>query len=267
MREIAWFGAGSLCAFALGLATALRVPRGRAVQPLLAAAVVACGVPWLLFLAYFTHFFDVPWYFEWRAAPSTDWLPSLVGVSVGIGYGWRKRWARAEKTWQFRTVFPGAFIALGLVVLAHAKPLLIPLNMEQVHDAWERGACLQSTPASCGPCSAATVLRALGQPATEGQLASEAHTSMTGTFNWLLVRAIRRLGFTAHYRQPDSLDEVAAPAIVGVRLGEIGHFVAYLGRKDGRYLVGDPLDGMLELGAEELAGKYRMDRFAIEVAR
>ena len=42
---------------------------------------------------------------------------------------------------------------------------------------------------------------------------------------------------------------------------------AWLGRNDGRYLVGDPLDGMLELGADELAGKYRMDRFVIEVAR
>ena len=104
-----------------------------------------------------------------------------------------------------------------------------------------------------------------GLPATERQLSVEAHTGTTGTFNWLLVRAIRRLGFAAKCRQPFSLDDVTAPAIVGVRLGRIGHFVAYLGRKDDRYLIGDPLEGLLQLGADALAGRYRMDRFAIEI--
>ena len=162
MSDLTWFGTGAVFAFFLGLVVALRGLRARAVWPLLAVVALLTVVPWISFMAYFTHLLDVPSYFEWRARPSTDWLPSLVGVTVGMAYGWRERKTLGSVPRQLRAVLPGAIIALALVILAHAKPLLMPLDTARIGNSWDHGVCLQSTQASCGPCSAATALRFLG---------------------------------------------------------------------------------------------------------
>jgi hypothetical protein len=252
----------ALVAFAIGYSLSLHFSAKASVRAIALVLATLAAIPWGLFVAYFMHILDVPWYFEWRTRPSTDWLPSLTGLTVGLLCG---RWRDLPRN--MHTAFAGALTAVLLVGLAHAKPLLMPLPLEGIHDSWKQNVCLQSTRASCGPCSAATVLRTLGYPVTERQLAAEAHTSMTGTFNWLLVRAIRARGLSATYRQPARLDDVLAPAIVGVRLGGVGHFVACFGQKDGRYLLGDPLEGPLELGPDEFVTRYQFDRFAIEIAK
>jgi hypothetical protein len=70
------------------------------------------------------------------------------------------------------------------------------------------------------------------------------------------------------FSAPASLDEVAAPAVVGVTLrqGRIGHFIAYLGSTGEKYVVGEPLKGRLELSREEFERAYVFERFALEVA-
>lgn len=70
-----------------------------------------------------------------------------------------------------------------------------------MRDAWEDGVCLQSTMATCGPCSLATVFRSLGEPKTEAAIARGAFNSMTSTESWYLLRYARRQGLrpTGHY--------------------------------------------------------------------
>ena len=58
-----------------------------------------------------------------------------------------------------------------------------------------------------------------------------------------------------------------APAIVGVRLGAVGHFVAYLGRDDdGSFRIGEPLKGKLVLTPAQFEERYVFDAFAMELA-
>lgn len=246
--------AAALVAFIVGRFLARRNSFGGA-RVVALVLVVCAGLPCLLFIAYYAHVVDTLIYFEWRARPVTDALPSLVGLTVG--------WFSSRATG--RGVLASAVATLVLVGLAHAKPHLIPLT-QPLQDAWQANVCLQSTEATCGPCSAATVLRSLGVTANEAGLAAQAHTSATGTLNWLLVRALRARGLTANFRQPRRIEDVAAPAIVGVRVGQVGHFISYMGRDAKGYLLGDPLVGPETLSPAQFARRYQFDQFAIEVS-
>jgi ABC-type bacteriocin/lantibiotic exporter with double-glycine peptidase domain len=147
----------------------------------------------------------------------------------------------------------------------------VRLPQAHVKDRWQDDVCLQSTPSTCGPCAAATVLRALGDDVTESELAEAARATTSGTLNWLLVRALRARGHTARFRDAATIDEVAPPAIIGVWIGGhggIGHFLAYLGKDAaGAYVIGEPLKGRRVLSAGDMARAYRFDAFAIEVVR
>jgi hypothetical protein len=246
----------ALVAFGLGRFLSGRSWQRRWVRVVLVAPAACAGLPCLLFVAYYAHVVDSRLYFEWRAQPVTDLLPSLVGLTIG--------WFTSRT--KPRSILASAIATLTLVGLAHAKPHLIPLAAP-LQDTWNANVCLQSTGATCGPCSAATVLRSLGVQATEAELATESHTSATGTLNWLLVRALRARGVRATYHQPHGIEAVRFPAILGVRMGQVGHFIAYLGRDANGYLLGDPLVGPETLGPVEFARRYQFDHFAIELER
>jgi len=235
---------------------------------LLAAALV---VPVAAFVAYYTHIADAIWYYEWRSWPSTDLLAPLCGFSAGmLGAAMQGSHpgAAPESTRRLASaVLTGAVLTTLALGLANARPWWRPLPLDQLQDRWMDGVCLQSTPATCGPCAAATALRQLGRDASEADLAREAATDTGGTLNWLLVRALRDRGVTARLTAPDRLDEVRPPAIIGVLLPTgVGHYVAYLGRERGRHLVGEPLVGPLRLSDEAFAERYRFERFAVELS-
>ena len=237
---------------------------GKSRIPPWVAGVIGCAaaIPWLLFIAYYLHIADYTAYFEWRALPSTDLLAGLIALPVGLVA------ARYLRAIAWRVVASASVLAGLLIVAAFAKPLLSPIPASSISERSTQGVCLQSTPATCGPCAAATVLGHLGHRAGEAELADEAATTRTGTLNWLLARALRHRGFEARFSAPDSLDAVAAPAVVGVTLRHsgIGHFIAYLGTTGGKYIVGEPMKGRLELSRNEFERAYVFERFALEVA-
>ncbi|MFK5922022.1 MAG: cysteine peptidase family C39 domain-containing protein [Verrucomicrobiota bacterium] len=128
--------------------------------------------------------------------------------------------------------------------------------------------CLQSTSSTCGAASGATILKALGVEVTESQLAAEAHSYMGGTEAWYLARALRKRGVTVRFRHGEGLDaEVNFPAIAGVRLGKVGHFIAILGKEGELFQIGDPLRGEESLAAEDLLKRYGFTGFYMEVGR
>jgi ABC-type bacteriocin/lantibiotic exporter with double-glycine peptidase domain len=136
-------------------------------------------------------------------------------------------------------------------------------------DRWSENVCLQNSESSCGPASAATLLRFFDKPASEKQIAEESFTSRRGTENWYLIRTIRRHGLEAKYliHQPGDLD-LPFPAIVGVRLGGnggAGHFIAVLAKEGKDFVIGDPLIGREILSAHELLERYYFTGFSIIV--
>ena len=55
--------------------------------------------------------------------------------------------------------------------------------------------------------------------------------------------------------------------MVGVRLGNIGHFIPVLGREGERFVIGDPLKGKEVLTLEELEKRYEFTGFHMRVKR
>jgi ABC-type bacteriocin/lantibiotic exporter with double-glycine peptidase domain len=157
-----------------------------------------------------------------------------------------------------------------LLLVPYIKPLLAPLPVT-LQDRWSEGVCLQSTPSTCGPASAGTILRYFGISASESELARECFSYGAGTENWYITRALRKRGLKAHYviraAQPA---EIPYPCIAGTRLGGSGgpgHFVAILEREKARYIIGDPLVGRLSLTPEELHAQYFLTGFFLVITR
>jgi len=230
-------------------------------RPVAWIAAALCVLPWIAFVAYYTHVFDTANYYEWRSARATDFLAALIGVSAGVVAG------RALPSSRVQALLAASAAALVLLAVAFAKPALTRMPKSWIKDTWRDGVCIQSTPATCGPCAAATVLRHFGVDVNESVLADEAQATTSGTLNWLLVRAIRERGFDAEFRDVASIDDVKPPAIIGVKIGSVGHFLAYLERQsDGRFVIGEPLKGRRVIDAAELARVYAFDHFALEIA-
>ena len=261
--NIAMFITGYLC---------WPVSRGHKVtRALLCLLSAASIVIWLLFPAYFLHILDRSWYFEWRSRSETDLLAGTVGFAVGCAAAMARLRLLSDETSKYSAVRSAAIYAtlsISLSVLAFAKPWITPAAQSSWPAIWKDGVCMQRTVSTCGPCSAATLLRELGYTASERDLSIESQATISGTLNWLLVRALRTRGFTVKYASPQNIDEVIPISIVGVTMpGGAGHFITYLGRDGEHYVIGDPLAGRLRLTSAELVRRYRFDGFAISVRR
>jgi len=229
------------------------------------AVMVLLAMPALFFAFHYTKLLGEPiWLYRLRALPGSELLAALAGVSVGWA---QRRWApklclsRAGQ----RLLVPVSLVML--LALPHLKPVLRPLRKTSLQDTWRDGVCLQSSGATCGPASAATILRQLGREASERELASESHTSASGTENWYLARALRKRGMKVEFERDKSL-QPALPAIAGVRLkeaGNAGHFIALLARQNGRFVVGDPLEGRATYSLSELQSRYEFTGFFMSV--
>jgi len=240
----------------LGRKAASRLSKG---VLLLAGVVVAA--PGLLFLLYYTHLFDnATWFYSFRILPLTEFLPGGIGLLVGVLHTWFE-----PETLGQRLFVPGA--CLVLVLIPFVKPLLDPIELDRLRDRCEGEVCMQSTFSTCGPSSAATLLKAFGQPASEKQLASECLTSRGGTEIWYIARAFQRRGFRERVliQQPGN-STIPSPAIAGVVLrGGAGHFIAIMSQTAGEVTIGDPMKGKLVLKRPELKDNYHFTGFFLVV--
>ena len=199
----------------------------------------------------------VVWVYELRAVPGSELLAGGAGLLAGVLHP-RAMAALAGKA---RPLVSGALVPVLLVVglfAPYAKVILRPLP--PIGDTWRDDVCMQTTPATCGPCAAATLLRARGRTASEAELAQASGTSGSSTEAWYLIRALRARNLAVDLRvmepNPASLP---TPSIAGTQLGHRGgpgHFIAVLERKGDHYVVGDSLLGRLELSRNDLAARY-----------
>lgn len=224
------------------------------------AMVVA--LPGFLFDFYYLHLMDnAMWFYEFRSRPGTELTAAGLGLMAGfLAKGLERRRFGSR-------VFLLLLLTLALAV-PYLKPLLLPLNYEQLQNRWKDGVCLQSAESSCGPASAATLLKAMGIQATEQELAKECFTSRSGTENWYLARALRRRGLEVRFMRRQSSDMPApVPCIAGVKVEQAGHFVPIIPINNGRYLTGDPLAGRAEWTREELERAFRFTGLFMTVKR
>lgn len=232
------------------------------------SAMILLSAPGFLYAVYYLKVLGQPiWLYRWRSLPFTELAAGGAGLFAGYAQGafvGRIKLSRVGN----KVFFP---LILFLVLAApYLKPIARPLDAKSIRDVWSDGVCLQSTPSTCGPASAATLMRAIGKTVSEKELAMEAFTSATGTEIWYLARALRRHGATVDYfldrPQPDQL---RYPAIAGVRLAAdgngSGHFIAILDKQAENYIVVDPMLGRLLLSAKDLQASYYFTGFFLVV--
>lgn len=219
------------------------------------------ALPCLVSDLFYTHLFD-SWggFYSFRAIPFSELSLAGVGLFAGVVFA-----SIEPETLGERLVVP-----IGLVILVglpFSKTVLAPIEIAALHETCESEVCLQSTPSTCGPSSAATVLKHYGFEASEKELAREALTYRGGTENWYLARALRRRGFDADFLvQPSESPTIPSPSIAGVRLeGGTGHFIAILQTDGEDVVIGDPLIGKLKLRRAELNRRYRFTGFFLVV--
>jgi hypothetical protein len=222
-------------------------------------------------------FFPMP--FAFRAAQWSDGTFSLIGFSVGIAT------ASLERAWtkhsslggqlehnpngQWRFVLSGCGLSLLCVLSVFWKPVFGAIDLTSWHPKWKDGVCIQTTASTCGPCSATTILKKLGVHTTEKEMARRAYTHFSGTRHWYLVRALRQMGLSVTYQLPTSIENVRPPAIIGVWLRDgSGHWITLLKREQNeQYVIGDSLQGRLNITRREFDKKYQWNQLAITIRR
>lgn len=256
-----WLGIISAILAVVGFLVAYRVTVKKSLKMRMGLLVLAgiASIPAVSFAVYYAHLFpEMAWYYEFRSIPGTELLMVFVGVAGGL----------------FATLLPRILLILplfGVVVVSVVptlKPILGPLALVELKNVWDGEVCMQSTGATCGAASSATILKLLGKDVTELEIAKEAHSYVGGTEAWYLARAARSRGCDVEFdfRSGFSPDG-GLPAVVGVRLGNIGHFIPVLGREGERFVIGDPLKGKEVLTLEELEKRYEFTGFHMRVKR
>jgi hypothetical protein len=234
---------------------AIKMPLKMRVIFLIIAVIAA--IPGASFAFYYAHIFpEMSWYYELRSIAGTELLMVFVGVAGGLS---------ATLLPRLLLVLP-LLGAVALSVVPILKPLIRPLDQNELEDKWDGEVCLQSTGSTCGAASTATILKLLGIEATESEIAEEAHTYSGGTEAWYLARAARSRGCEVEFDLRSGFSpDGGLPAVVGVRLGSIGHFIPVLGREGERFIIGDPLRGREVLTLEELEKRYEFTGFHMRI--
>lgn len=223
----------------------------------LAVLALLAAMPGASFAAYYARIVpESEWYYQFRSITGMELLVVFIGVAGGL----------------VATFLPRFLLILPLIgvtaftIVPLIKPFIGPIDSGALRDEWDGKICLQSTPSTCGAASTATILRHFGISASEAELAAEAHSYDGGTEAWYLARAARSRGLHVAFDiQPNFAPEGGLPAVVGVRLGSIGHFIPIIGREGERFIIGDPLRGRELLTLEELRKRYGFTGFHMRV--
>lgn len=193
-----------------------------------------------------------------------NWLPPAAALLAGL-VGHRmsaQRWRRGLLL----------IMLLGLAAYHLVFPLLA--RVPPTRDVWADGVCLQTSEGTCSPAAAATLLRAHGIPATEGEMARLCLTSAAGTSHNGLYRGLKLKTEHSAWRVkvlPHAQDNarLPVPALLSVWIARdyadsryvrgwgwqpgTAHSVVYLGGSlQGKVKIADPAVGREEWFGEDL---------------
>jgi hypothetical protein len=228
---------------------------------LLLLAALWC-LPGLTYVLYYTHLFDNwTWFYNFRAIPYTELAGSGTGLLAGLLYRYMEPETPGEKA------FVPAILTI-VVFIPFTKSLLTPVDLSRLPDHCTGEVCLQSSPSTCCPSSAATLLLHFGHAASVSDLAREAFTSSSGTENWYLARAMLKRGIQSRavVRKVSDASDILAPSIAGVVLpGGAGHFIAVLENRPDQMVIVDPLKGKQVISPEEVTRRFHFTGFFLTV--
>ncbi len=256
-----WIGVGAATGAVIVFFVTFRLLSGRShqVRATFAIAATLLAVPGASFALYYSHLFpETDWYYEFRSWRGTEFLVLFLGLAGGA-------WATLLS--RFLRIAP----LLGTLVLAFVpfiKPFVGPLALDSMSNRWQENVCLQSTQSTCGLASVATVLRNYEIDSTEKEIARVCHTYAGGTESWYLARYVRSTGCSARFHMTSGIQrDIPLPAVAGVRIGNIGHFIPILSNSGDEWIIGDPLRGRESLSHAQLMDRYEFTGFYLCVGR
>ncbi|MCW1883406.1 cysteine peptidase family C39 domain-containing protein [Luteolibacter flavescens] len=238
----------------------LTVDRRRTVQTAVALLLTMLCLPGAWFAFYYLHILpEPPLLYQLRSLPFGEGFLAFFGAAAGA----------------WRNVLPGLLKLLptsgGMCLLAipFLKPIVHPIDLAGLHERWDGDVCYQSSGVTCGPASAANILRFLGDTgATEKDLAREAWSSQSSTEAWHLARALRERGYHVKFLAPDGLpSREHLPGILGTGTKMAGHFIAVLEITDEEIHYIDPLRGRVRIPLDEFEEWVEMEPFFMSVQR
>jgi ATP-binding cassette, subfamily C, bacteriocin exporter len=120
----------------------------------------------------------------------------------------------------------------------------------------EKSFVRQHDQSDCGVACMTSVIQYFGGSAKLEKLRELSGTTKQGTTLLGLYQAAPEVGLTAKALEADGLDnltEVEMPVILHVVLeNKLQHYMVCYGQKNGKYILGDPGKGIIELGTNEL---------------
>ena len=218
------------------------------------------SLPAAWFSLYYLHWLpEPPLLYQLRALPFSEAFIAALGIGAGV---WRSLLPKLLKP------LPTA-CGVFLLVIPFLKPVLRPLDPAQLTERWEGDACIQSSMVTCGPASAASILRYLGDQKTfERDLAKEGWTSQSGTEAWHLAKAVERRGFKVRFLAPEGLpDSKDLPGILGTGGAGAGHFIAVLELTPEEIVFVDPLSGKKRMSVERFLRWTMIHPFFMSIQR
>lgn len=240
----------SIVFFIIGVMLAKKIFKKRILNFIL-ILLFLLTLPGISMVLYYFHFFETPnWYINFRAIPAIEVSSSFIGLFFGFLSNNKNKIILI-------------CVTLFLISIPFIKPMLRPLTINGSTE-WIDSVCIQSTGATCGPSSLATILKYYNIESTEYELTKNSYTCSTGTEIWYLLRYGKQKGLDYKLNKIKSYDDLKFPSIIGTKLITIGHFVTVLGKTDEKFIIGDPLTGKMELTKAEFEKKYNLDGLMIE---
>ena len=112
----------------------------------------------------------------------------------------------------------------------------------------------------CGLACLASVTRYYGGSTTQEKLQSKSGTTLNGTSMLGLYQAARNLGFDAggYEATTENLKEIDKPVILHTLTSEAWeHYVVCYGYQNGKFIIGDPAQGIMQMTEPELTVLWR----------
>ncbi|HEX2948694.1 MAG TPA: cysteine peptidase family C39 domain-containing protein [Armatimonadota bacterium] len=226
---------------------------------------LVCSVlclPALSFNMYYAHLWQEPWwYIEFRSVPGIEMLAACWGCLFGLACSCLA--ARQDRVVRVACHTLAVIVTLLFVAIPFLKPVLNPVESTRpLVNHWRGKACLQTSGATCGPASLATIFAYYGIAHSEREIARACYTSFTGTELWYVIRYARAHGLHVRNFQPHTLAEIPAPSLVGTTpfldAGPVraGHFITVLGKTAAGYQVADPECGCRTLSEQQFYAIY-----------
>lgn len=191
-------------------------------------------------------------------------LPLLFTCSIGflayittatLAIAWRSA-HRERRPMTFAAV--ALLAAFGFIYGRHGLPVHRGLQDERTGD----GAILQTSPYTCGPAAAASLLALRGIETNEREMARLAGTTDLGTSPGGILRCLLCKGLAAHKARLTLADLRAspAPAILLVDhpgMGALSHAIVLERIEGGTAHVIDPLSGRVRMDVDQLQRQWR----------